>query len=55
MTLDFPASRGTFAPLRRDFFVKTAVSTGFLRKNACVPCTFMVCYARKQGIDWEWT
>lgn len=22
MTLDFPASRGTFAPLRRDFFVK---------------------------------
>lgn len=47
MTLDFPAGRGAFAPLRRDFFVKTAVSTGFLRKKACVPRTFMVCYARK--------
>ena len=47
MTLDFPASRGAFAPLCRDFFVKTAVSTGFLRKKACVPRTFMVCYARE--------
>lgn len=47
MTLDFPAERGKSAPLRRDFFVKTAVSTGFLRKNACVPCSFMVCYARE--------
>ena len=42
-----PAEQGAAAPLRRDFFAKPPVSTGFLRKNTCVPCIFMVCYACK--------
>ena len=41
------AEQGAAAPLRRDFFAKPPVSTGFLRKNTCVPCIFMVCYACK--------